>query len=131
MDVNISLVISSLSLFVSVTAIVSTYFINRKVDSDNTKRKEFNELAEPIVEYLESMEVTWRSDGNYVFSPMYWDDRVSKIKRRLTTRQAKKLDDLINQYENAFDTAKNHRDAKSCTVLVKCSEKLRNYLRVR
>ncbi|MFC0225694.1 hypothetical protein [Serratia aquatilis] len=128
---DVSLVISSLSLVVSVTAIVATYFINRKVDSDNTKRKEFNELAEPIIEYLEQMEVYWRSDGNYVFSAMYWEPRVAKIKRRLTTRQAKKLDGLIRQFNEAFNTASTHQDAMTCAVLVKCSERLRNYLKVR
>ncbi|HIH8981727.1 TPA: hypothetical protein ACYUTL_001441 [Serratia marcescens] len=128
---DVSLLVSSLSLITSVTAIVATYFINRKVDSENTKRKEFNELAEPIVEYLEHMEVYWRSDGHYVFSPMFWDERVTKIKRRLTPRQAKKFTTLIKNFDDAFSVAMSNRDAKSCAALVKCSEKLRNFLKVR
>lgn len=36
----ISLTISSLSLIVSVVAIIATYFINKKVDPDNNKRKD-------------------------------------------------------------------------------------------
>lgn len=51
-QMNASLIISILSLIISFIAIIATYFINRKLSSDNDKRKEFNEIDHQFMSYL-------------------------------------------------------------------------------
>lgn len=129
-QMNASLIISILSLIMSFIAIIATYFINRKLSSDNDKRKEFNETVEPILEWMEKQEDMW-SRGTLAFSPMHWDEKMNKIKRRISPYSARKLDKLLKSYELAFEYASENRSIENCRPLIIASANLRSHLRIR
>ncbi|EOA5628563.1 hypothetical protein MJ634_002445 [Providencia rettgeri] len=101
-------IISNIAIIISIIAIIASYFVGVYSNRKNDKRKEFNELVEPILIYLEEQYSASKS-GVYDRHLEFPRDRFKALRRRMSTREQKKLDDTIDGYWKYWSMFHNAR----------------------
>lgn len=101
-------VISNIAIIISIIAIIASYFIGVYSNRKNDKRKEFNELVEPILIYLEEQYLASKS-GVYDRSLEFPRNRFKALRRRMNAREQRKLDDTVDGYWKYWSMFHNAR----------------------
>ncbi|HDX5738003.1 TPA: hypothetical protein ROS75_002149 [Yersinia enterocolitica] len=118
--------VATIAIIISVAALPATYYFGYKAAVRNDKRKEWNAVAEPIIEYLEghlsSLNRKRRPPDNNLnnFPRKSWDAAL----RRSTRPNAEELERLLADYRSVLDEVDNS------TAILR-AEKLINLLSLR
>lgn len=107
--------ISNIAIIISIVAIIASYFIGVYSNRKNDKRKEFNELVEPILIYLEEQYSASKS-GVYDRRLEFPRDRFKALRRRMSAREQRKLDDTIDGYWKYWSMFHNSRSSDDSLV---------------
>ncbi|HEI6789167.1 TPA: hypothetical protein SK266_000626 [Yersinia enterocolitica] len=100
-------IISTIALIISIIAVPATYYLGYKAAVKNDKRKEWNQLAEPIIIKLEEhCELLERKALPHMHDPYFPNDKMAAIRRRLKTKERIVLDEIFNRYLALFDEIK-------------------------
>ncbi|WP_369427178.1 hypothetical protein [Providencia sp. PROV236] len=106
-------IITTIATIVAFIAIPATYFNGVRAGKVNDKRKEFNDLAEPILIYLEG-QYSASKDGVYDRRLEFPRERFKALRRRMNAREQRKLDDTIDgywKYLSMFHNSRNGSDS--------------------
>ncbi|MGM0938532.1 MAG: hypothetical protein ACQEWL_18785 [Pseudomonadota bacterium] len=108
-------VISNIAIIISIIAIIASYFIGVYSNRKNDKRKEFNELVEPILIYLEEQYLASKS-GVYDRSLEFPRNRFKALRRRMNAREQRKLDDTVDGYWKYWSMFHNSRNGSDSLI---------------
>ena len=114
-----------------ITFFIGLYVGNRQalwVD----KRREFNQLAEPVIEYFCLMS-SWYEKNTFTSALPLPETTISKLKRRMSARGERRLAALITQYKDCYDAlnrAKERTPALYTDALAAAREIIK-YIRLR
>lgn len=90
-----------ISLF---TFLAGLYFGNKRAIGRD-RRKEFNDLAEPIIENFSEMQ-KWLERQTFTSAHLLPTSKIEKIKRRLSNRKLKKFERLLERYRASLQSIK-------------------------
>ncbi|EKN6195693.1 hypothetical protein OZ830_004289 [Yersinia enterocolitica] len=117
---KIEIIIAIIGTIISVIAIIASYFSGVRAGKVNEKRKEWNAVAEPVIEYLEghlsSLSRKRRPpDNNLInFPRKSWD----AVLRRSTKTKAEELERLLADYRSVLDEVDKHPAIVSAEKLI-------------
>lgn len=91
--------VSDIGTVVSIIAIIASYFSGVRAGKVNEKRKEFNALAEPVLIALEEhCELFNVKALPHMYDPYFPNKEMASIRRRISERGLRKLDETFNRY---------------------------------
>ncbi|EKN3882403.1 TPA: hypothetical protein ACPZRZ_002637 [Yersinia enterocolitica] len=117
---KIEIIIAIIGTIISVIAIIASYFSGVRAGKVNEKRKEWNAVAEPVIEYLEGHLSSLNRkrcppDNNLnKFPRKSWDSAL----RRSTKTKAEELERLLADYRSVLDEVDKHPAIVSAEKLI-------------
>lgn len=112
--------VATIAIIISVVALPATYYFGYKAAVGNDKRKEWNAVAEPVIEYLEGhlsslSRKRCPPDNNLnKFPRKSWDSAL----RRSTKTKAEELERLLADYRSVLDEVDKHPAIVSAEKLI-------------
>ena len=113
------------SPLVSLFSFLIGLYVGNRQAIGRDRRKEFNELAEPVIENFSEMK-KWLEKQTFTTALLLPTANIEKLKRRLPARKRKKLECLLNKYRTSLQRIKESTHSMDGTV-VPHEERINNY----
>ena len=96
---------------ISILTFLAGLYIGNKQAIGRDRRKEFNEAAEPVIDYFCLMS-SWYEKNAFTSALPLPDAVISKLKRRMSARNERTFTALMSQYKDRY-TALNRAKEKT------------------